>query len=406
VNIESVDRARARAESAGLRLAHDGGMQQAFNVDLPELLGRYRLARAIKSGGMAEVFEAYLDGDGGFVRRFAIKRPLPGTDLLQLAAFADEARILSQLDHPGIVSVFDYGIERGWPYQVLEYIDGIDLTTLVGIAARNRTDIPIEHALQVIADAAAALHYAHHAVDFEGRALGVVHRDVSPQNIVVSWRGDVKVLDFGIALANHRLALTRAGIIKGKLSFMSPEQLSGQRVTPRGDVFSLGCVLHYLAAGDSPFSGAVRGRPNISAAIDEDVAEIIRTAIACDPCQRHASAHQLALACDAAIARRGGLRAKLAEWLAVLQPPRSTIRSGDVGSAVVCEANLQEEAATVADLDRGQLTVRDTLLLPRRAIRLEEAATEVAAHGMSRAAAFGVGVFACTATMLLTMLLR
>src|SRR5688572_21502747 len=197
---------RTASISAGPRLALRLRMQHAHSLDPPELLVRYRIARSIKRGGMAEVFEAYLDGDGGFIRRFAIKRPLPGTDLHLLAAFADEARILSQLDHPGIVSVFDFGTERGWPYQVLEYVDGVDLATLVSIASRSRTPIAGEHALHLIGDAAAALHYAHGAVDFEGRPLGVVHRDVSPHNIVVSWRGDVKVLDFGIAMANHRLA--------------------------------------------------------------------------------------------------------------------------------------------------------------------------------------------------------
>ncbi len=401
-------------------------MQHALSSDAPELLGRYRVARSIKRGGMAEVFEAYLDGDGGFVRRFAIKRPLPGTDLHLLAAFADEARILSQLDHPGIVSVFDFGTHDGWPYQVLEYVDGADLATLAPLAEERGLPLTSAHALQLIGDAAAALDYAHHASDFEGRPLGVVHRDVSPHNIVVSWRGDVKVLDFGIAIAHHRLALTRAGIIKGKLSFMSPEQLSGQRVSPRADVFSLGCVLHHLLVGASPFSGAERGEPRIGR-MDPDVADIVRTAVSYDPVRRYAGALQLARACDEALARRGAQRSELAEWLSRLQPrPAFESRLRDSG-AVLVEINVQEDAATVADLDRGELEecaptareahpTRDTVVIPMRQFRRlrgDEDPTELAdeerprrIRPLTRAALAGLCMFACLGAMLVTVLLR
>lgn len=353
------------AAAASISSDFDGAEALAtthLHVMTTETVGRYRLARPIKRGGMAEVYEAFLEGTGGFARRFALKRPLEGSELLHLAAFADEARILSQLDHPGIVSVFDFGSHEGWPYQVLEFVDGLDLASLRLLAEERGLRIPAAHALSMIADAAEALHYAHHATDWEGRPLGVVHRDVSPHNIIVSWRGEVKVLDFGIAMAHGRLASTQAGIVKGKLSFMSPEQLAGARVTPKADVFSLGCVLHHLLAGESPYADlsartvAAGGEDvPLQSLLDDDVQEIVRRAAAYDPAHRFESAAALARACNAALSRRGQLRREaIAEWLQRMRAP-DTGAVRRPASVVVVGINAQEDAETVADLEMVDL---------------------------------------------------
>ena len=278
--------------------------------DMPTRVGRYRLLRSLSRGGMAEVFEASLEADGGFARRYAIKMPHRDTALQELAAFADEARILSQLQHPCIVGVFDFGTHEGWPYQVLEFIDGVDLIRLSRLQTSDHPLTPAL-ALMIAGQAARALHYAHGAMNWMGEPLGIIHRDVSPQNILVSWRGEVKLIDFGIAKAEGRLTKTQDGIVKGKLSFMAPEQFGGQRLTPVTDVFGLGCVLYFMLLGDSPFPSeqawarAAQGlRPKGLDTLDADLASIIEKAVALKPSQRHESALAFGRDCSRALSRR------------------------------------------------------------------------------------------------------
>jgi serine/threonine protein kinase len=263
---------------------------------------RYRAKCLVKRGGMAEVFEGQVQGEGGFERRVAIKRLLAQHILEEsfLRGFIDEARIASQLHHANIVSIIDFGFADGLPFQVLEFVDGMDLRTIIQASRARRIAIPPELALWIIAEVAHALEYAHGAHDADGQPMGIIHRDVSPENILISWAGDVKLADFGIAYAIKRLEMTRVGIVKGKPDFMAPEQRRGEDVDCRADVFALGRVLQLLASND------------------RDAARIIGTAIQPLPAHRYQSAADLASACLEAIAERssGDTRTALCTWLA------------------------------------------------------------------------------------------
>ncbi|MCK6552463.1 protein kinase, partial [Myxococcota bacterium] len=278
--------------------------------------GRYRLGRVLRRGGHAEVREGFVVGDGGFERRVALKRLLDGHagDAALVRAFVDEARILSKLHHAGIVGVFDllHG-DDGVPLQVLEWIDGVDLGQLAADARAEGLVIGPELALHVTREVARALDYAHHATDADGRSLGIVHRDVSPENILISWTGDVKLADFGIALAVDRAEATAVGITKGKLPYMAPEHQRGDALDARADLFALGCVLHELVTGASPLGvrdgdRGVLTPPSlvVDRALPEDVFAIVLRATQPDRTRRYSRGAELADACERALAARGG----------------------------------------------------------------------------------------------------
>jgi len=211
--------------------------------------GRYRLLKRIARGGMAEVFLAELHGAEGFQRRVAIKRILPhlsDSDEFR-AMFMDEARLAALLAHPNVVHIYDFGREGDHYFIAMELVDGISLSQLIHEASRR--PLPFEHVARISADVCAGLHYAHHLVD-GGRPLGLVHRDVSPQNILVTWDGVVKLVDFGIAKAAWQAERTRPGMVKGKWTYMSPEQCEGRKLDGRSDLFSLGTVMYELLTGE------------------------------------------------------------------------------------------------------------------------------------------------------------
>jgi serine/threonine-protein kinase len=274
-----------------------------------EQAGRYRVVRRIGEGGMAEVFEGEALGEGGFRRRVAIKRLLADNardeDFRRM--FLDEARIASQLHHAGVVSIVDFGISEGVPFQVLEYVDGPSVARLRELAG----EMPVEVALAIGTEIAHALDHAHHATDAEGRKLGIVHRDVSPGNILVSWSGDVKLTDFGIAFARGRVVTTSVGVAKGTLQFMAPEQVLRGEMDGRTDVFGLGCVLALLVSGESPLSaeGAMAdlvagGELKLAATMPEDVRAIVAKATRLQRRDRWETAAQMAAAMGTALARR------------------------------------------------------------------------------------------------------
>lgn len=291
---------------------------RAENQETRDDDGRYRLIRLIKRGGMAEVFEARRVADNGFERRVALRRPLPHTPE---DAFVDESRILGQLDHPGIISIFDVGTAGGLPFQILEYIDGMNLCELVahGLPEWERREAI---ALYITAQIAAALHFAHEAVDANGRPLSIVHRDVTPQNILVSYRGETKLIDFGIALTATRREDTMTGIVKGKPTYMAPEQLFAQPLSPKTDVYQLGCVLAYLLLGDRHFRAEMplmrAGSPSMFSSVPAaDTQAIIRRALATSPMRRYPTARNFGETCEAVLSARGVRRpqAALVEWL-------------------------------------------------------------------------------------------
>ena len=235
---------------------------------------------------MAEVFEAEIAGELGFVRKVAIKRMLPDAAADPGAArrFLDEARIASKLHHANIVAVTDVGLLDGLPFQVLELVDGLNAQQL---QQRAGGMLPLDIALIISADVAHALDHAHRATDDAGVPLGFVHRDVKPSNVLVSWAGDVKLADFGIALARDRSARTETGIVAGTLGFIAPEQRTRSEVDGRADVFALGLTLHALLVGYTPLRDVsaeialLEGAPvPLDPAIPADVCAVIARAIA------------------------------------------------------------------------------------------------------------------------------
>jgi eukaryotic-like serine/threonine-protein kinase len=225
-----------------------------MSIGIP--FGRYRLTRRLARGGMAEVFLAAQQGPGGFARTVAVKRILPHlADTPQfLDMFMDEARLAAQLSHPNIAHIYEFGNVDDSYFIAMEYIDGVDLSVVVldGLSK----PLPLEHASRITADLCAALHYAHHCKGQDGAPLGIVHRDISPQNVLVSFDGTVKVVDFGIAKAAHHIERTKPGVVRGKYTYMSPEQVLGKSLDGRSDLFSAGIVLYELCTASSLFPRA------------------------------------------------------------------------------------------------------------------------------------------------------
>ena len=212
---------------------------------LPPSVGKYQVLERLAVGGMAELFKARAAGEHGFEKLVVVKKILPqlAADPAFIQMFLDEARLTAQLDHPNIVHVFELGTDADTPYIAMQWVDGVDLLALMRECARTQLRLPAQLAALIAREVLDALDYAHHATSAEGRPLGLVHRDISPGNVLVSKRGDVKLTDFGIARAAERQHKTEAGMLKGKYGYMSPEQVSGSELDGRSDVFSLGVVL-------------------------------------------------------------------------------------------------------------------------------------------------------------------
>ncbi len=270
--------------------------------------GQYVIEEHIATGGMADVYKARMMGMEGFQKTVAIKRILSNlTDSEEFVRmFIDEAKLAAQLNHDNIIQIFDLGkIDRSH-YIAMEYIEGRDLRSILQECRDRRLRMPIELALYIAVLLASALDYAHKKRDFEDRDLGLVHRDVSPQNVLISYDGKVKLCDFGIAKAASKASQTRAGALKGKLQYMSPEQAWGKDMDHRSDIFSLGLVLFEMLVGEKVFEGnselsvleQVRD-PIIQAPsaknpdVDPEIDRIVFRALNPDREQRYQSAQEL-----------------------------------------------------------------------------------------------------------------
>ncbi|MFN7131018.1 MAG: protein kinase domain-containing protein [Myxococcales bacterium] len=213
-----------------------------------ERFGKYQLIRKLATGGMAEIYLARSEGLEGFQKQLVVKRILPhlaeNEEFVEM--FLHEARIAVRLNHPNVVQIYDLGRADGSYFIAMEYIAGDDVRRIWKRADAAGTPIPIPLACRIVADAAAGLDYAHKRTDASGSPLNIIHRDVSPQNILVSYEGAVKVVDFGIAKAADQATVTRSGVLKGKYSYMSPEQGAGKDIDHRTDQFALGVVLYEL----------------------------------------------------------------------------------------------------------------------------------------------------------------
>lgn len=267
--------------------------------------GRYTLLAKIATGGMAEIFLAKQRGVEGFEKLVVVKKILESfsSDEEFVELFLDEARIAAQLSHPHIVQTFDLGKEQGSFFIAMEYLHGESLSTVARAARKSGAGIPMPISARWISVAAEALHHAHVRKDPMGRPLGIVHRDVSPQNLFVTYEGALKVVDFGIAKAANRVSRTATGEVRGKLSYMAPEQMAGSELDARADVFALGVVLFELLTGGRLVEGNDPARavgimsgaqpmPRASErnpAVPEALDEIVARAMARDRDQRFAS---------------------------------------------------------------------------------------------------------------------
>ena len=271
-------------------------------------IGKYKLVRLIASGGMAEVYLARQAGAAGFEKLVCLKRILPhlARDKQFVEMFLNEARLAARLDHPNIVSIFDLGEANGNYFIAMEFIDGPSLRAAAKRALERGERLPIPEIVKIVSMAAAGLHYAHELTDASGKPLGLVHRDISPDNVLVHRNGAAKVVDFGIAKAASSSSSTRTGTLKGKIAYMPPEQLRGDPLDRRTDVFALGVVLYEMLAGRRPWAGdsevSLIGRimtedpPPLSTLRPDAPAGLVAVldrALAKDRAARYASCHDL-----------------------------------------------------------------------------------------------------------------
>lgn len=281
-------------------------------------LGHYRLVRRLAVGGMAELFVAVAEGAGAFQKPVAIKRILPrlAREPHFVEMFFAEAELAASLDHPHIAKVLDFGEQDDLPYLVMEFVHGVDLADLLRAAGGP---LPTEQAATLAVQVAEALHHVHEHRDLEtAKPLGLVHRDVSPSNVLVGYTGGAKLTDFGIVKATSTTQYTATGALKGKLSYLSPEQARCERIDRRTDVYALGLVLFELFTGRRMHramsevallarvcEGTFTPPSEVHPDIDADIERIIARALMPDRELRYATAREVARAFETLATRRG-----------------------------------------------------------------------------------------------------
>ncbi|HEY8432419.1 MAG TPA: serine/threonine-protein kinase, partial [Sandaracinaceae bacterium] len=269
---------------------------------------RYRVVDRLEAGGMAEVFRGEALSVQGFKKQVAIKRVLPhlAQNKSFISMFLDEARLGARLNHANIVTVFDIGAADNTYFIVMEYVDGCNLKAIIEHFRQLGRRIPVKEAVYIAMEACRGLSYAHELVDEDGRELGIVHRDISPPNILLSKRGEVKVTDFGLAKATTQLEKTDPGVVKGKFSYLAPEAALGEVVDARADIFALGIVLWEMIAGRRLFLGEtdyqtvklvqqanVPSLMRLNPEVDPELEAIVMKALTRDPRERYQSAREL-----------------------------------------------------------------------------------------------------------------
>jgi serine/threonine-protein kinase len=278
-----------------------------------DVLGRYELLLPVAAGGMAMVWAARLKGSRGFQKIVAVKTMLPklSEDPQFERMFLDEASLASRIHHPNVVEVLDLGEMNGVLFIAMEWLDGVPLNQVMK-AAKSAAGIPSPVAIHILTHAAEGLHAAHELKDDEGAYIGLVHRDVSPQNILVGHDGFTKMVDFGLAKATALGdGATRAGQLKGKISYMAPEQIRGDPLDRRADVFALGVVLYAVTTGKHPFRRESEGAtlfaisspeaapaPSRFMSYPAELEAVLMKAIAKDPDKRYSSALEFARALE------------------------------------------------------------------------------------------------------------
>ena len=343
---------------------------------------RYHVVSKIAKGGMAEIFLALQQGEQGFQKPVVLKRILPAlaADPKFVRMFVDEAHIASTLNHSNLVQVLDLGRSGGQYFLVLEFVDGWSLEQIRRRAQNAKLKLPIPLALTIVSALCRGLAYVH-TRERNGKPLGIVHRDVTPQNVLISQHGEVKLADFGIAKAIGKSERSATGIIKGKFAYMSPEQSQAQPLDARSDLFSVGTVLYLLTTGRKPFDGTTdadvimqvrRARPERPSTVvrdlNPDVERLINRALRANPGKRWQSAEQMADRIDAILVKLGQPSgpAPLKRWLETLsardgaKPPVPVAPTApdpsiavDLGSMDLELEELEAVASTAVEQDRG-----------------------------------------------------
>jgi eukaryotic-like serine/threonine-protein kinase len=327
-------------------------LQALVAESFPIPFGRYQLVERLAVGGMAELFVATAPGEHGFEKVLVIKRLLPhlNADPTYNAMFVDEAKLTARLVHPKIAQTFELAREGDMLFIAMEYVEGIDVLALLRECAQQRRRIDPALAAWICHEVLDALDYAHHLIDEGGRSLGIVHRDISPSNILLSSRGDVKLVDFGIARAAdpQRSHKTKSGTLKGKYGYMSPEQVVEQPLDHRSDLFSVGVVLAELLTGRRLFAAAneldvllmVRDArltrlDKYGGDIDPELQQLVRTALRKNPDERWASA--------------AVFRDAIAEWLFQTRNRITAKTVGDFVGEIKDSASQRRQEAAAAD---------------------------------------------------------
>ena len=336
--------------------------------------GQYHLEERIAVGGMAEVWRASMVGMEGFQKTVAIKKILPhlAENKEFVTMFVDEAKLAAQLNHENLVDIYDLGKIGSDFFIAMEYVDGKDLRSILNRLRRRQEQFPLGLAVFIAARTAAALEYAHTRRDADERPLGLVHRDVSPRNILISHNGNIRLCDFGVAKAVSSVTQTEIGALKGKIQYMSPEQAAGARVDARSDLYSLGNVLFEMVTGRALFVqdteisllDAVRGGEvdeprEIRADLPDEVNAILLRALQKDPSDRYASAGEMQRELEEALFHLDPkpTHGALAEWLQMLfesapQPSARVVVDEEVSSSGTQPTAASIEAPPAGEIPR------------------------------------------------------
>ncbi len=322
--------------------------------------GQYRLLRKLAAGGMAEIFLAKQVGPHGFERDVVIKRLRPEhherADFLTM--FFDEARLAARLSHPNVVQIHDLGVLMGHHFLSMEYLAGEDLSFLMRAARARNQEVPPMLAARIVAEAAHGLHYAHGLTDETGAPLQIVHRDVTPSNLFITYEGQVKLLDFGVARAASRLTVTGDGMIKGKAPYAPPEQVRGASADRRGDIYMLGLVLYESLTFVQPFlggsplqmleavlAGKVTPLRELRPDLPDGLVELVERAMARDPAERYQTAGEVAAALEGYLQgfTTTSANAALRAWVRYLVDPKRVEAKSHIPSL----RTLQERGVAV-----------------------------------------------------------
>ncbi len=338
-----------------------------MTADAATRFGRYDLLAHLATGGMAEIFLARAEGAAGFAKLVVVKRLLESLagEPEYVEMFLDEARIAARLSHTNVVQCLDLGEVDGRYFMAMEYVAGLSVAQVGKLATRRLGKVPQEIAAGIVVQAAAGLHSAHEQRAPDGTPLGIVHRDVSPQNLLLTNEGIVKLVDFGIAKAAGRATNTRAGVIKGKFGYLSPEQCVGEAIDRRSDVFALGIVLFELCTSRRLFkrgstlhtyeaiaSCQVPDPRSLNPAIAPPVAAVIKRALAKGAGERFQTAEEFGGALEEAMRRSAldGTSTALATFLErhfapELEQQRALVEQADRGALRGRKKVAQEDAA-------------------------------------------------------------